>query len=77
MSGLDAFGKALIVTGGLVIVVGLLILGLGKLLGGQRMLPGDVVIHRPGLTFVFPVVTSIILSAILTLVLWLISAWRR
>jgi len=78
VSGLDAVGKVLIAFGGLTVVIGFSMLGLGKLLGGDgRMLPGDVVIQRPGFTFVFPIVTSIIVSAILTFALWVISTWRR
>jgi hypothetical protein len=34
-------------------------------------LPGDIVIRRPGLTFAFPLVTCLILSLLLSLLLWL------
>jgi hypothetical protein len=34
-------------------------------------LPGDVVLRRPGFTFVFPIVTCLLLSLIVTLLLWL------
>lgn len=77
MAGLDYLGKMLIAFGGIAIVIGLIMMGLGRLVGGGRLLPGDIVIQRPGFTFVFPVVTSIVLSAILTLILWLLAAWRR
>lgn len=43
----------------------------------QRMgigrLPGDIVVEREGFRFYFPVVTSILLSLILTLILWFIN----
>jgi len=78
VAGLDDLGKALIAFGGIAIIVGLIMLGLGRLVGGGgRLLPGDIVIQRPGFTFVFPLVTSIVVSAILTLILWLLYAWRR
>ena len=77
MLGLDSLGKALILVGGLVMLVGLLMLGLGRLTGGGRFLPGDVVIQRAGFTLVFPIVTSLVLSALLTVILWLVFAWRR
>ena len=77
MPGLDYLGKALMALGGITVLVGLLLFGLGKLVGGGRVLPGDIVIHRPGFTFVFPIITSLILSALLTAILWLIFAWRR
>ena len=34
-------------------------------------LPGDVVVRRPGLTFVFPIVTCLLLSLLVTLLLWI------
>jgi DUF2905 family protein len=34
-------------------------------------LPGDIVIRRPGFTFAFPLVTCLLLSLLLTLLLWL------
>jgi len=62
--------------------VGLLAVALGAFVGtlanrGGRLLPGDIVISRPGFTFVFPLATSALVSLVLTLVLWLIFAWRR
>ncbi len=35
-------------------------------------LPGDIVVRRPGLTFVFPIVTCLLLSLLLSLLLWLL-----
>ncbi|HZI67456.1 MAG TPA: DUF2905 domain-containing protein [Thermoanaerobaculia bacterium] len=34
-------------------------------------LPGDVVVRRPGFTFVFPIVTCLLLSLVVTVLLWL------
>lgn len=34
-------------------------------------LPGDVVVRRPGVTFVFPIVTCLLLSLLVTLLLWI------
>ncbi len=43
----------------------------------QRMgigrLPSDIVVEREGFRFYFPIVTSILLSLILTLILWFIN----
>jgi len=44
---------------------------------GGRLLPGDIMISRPGFAFAFPVVTSVVLSVLLTLILWLVTAFRR
>ena len=59
----------LIVAGAILFVIGLawpLVtrLGLGRL-------PGDVVVERGNFRFYFPIVTSLLISAILTLVAWL------
>jgi hypothetical protein len=35
-------------------------------------LPGDIYIQKPGFTFAFPLTTCILLSLVLTLVLWLV-----
>ena len=40
-------------------------------LGGR--LPGDIVVEREGFRFYFPVVTSILISLVLTLILWFIN----
>jgi hypothetical protein len=34
-------------------------------------LPGDVVVRRPGFTFVFPIVTCLLLSLLVTFLLWI------
>ena len=39
---------------------------------GIGRLPGDVVVERGNFTFYFPVATSILVSIVLTLVLWLL-----
>jgi hypothetical protein len=64
------------------VALGLLTVGLGALMGavgarGGRLLPGDIVISRPGFTLVFPIATSLLLSVVLTLLLWAVAAWRR
>jgi hypothetical protein len=61
--------------GKLLVLVGLVITGLGLLvmLGLPfGWLPGDVVIRRGSFTFCFPIVTSVLLSVLLTLVLMLL-----
>ena len=34
-------------------------------------LPGDIIIRRPGFTFYFPITTSILISLVISLILWL------
>jgi uncharacterized protein YybS (DUF2232 family) len=63
-------GKLLIVFGGLIVIVGVIVVVLGRIPGLGR-LPGDIYIQRGNWTFYFPVVTSLLLSVVLTLILWL------
>jgi hypothetical protein len=65
-------GRLLIILGLVLLIAGLLISVGGKFFGFGRM-PGDIVIRRNNLTFYFPVVTSILLSIILTFVMWLLN----
>ena len=58
----------LIATGVVLLAAGLLWPVLSRYLG---RLPGDIVVRKPGFTFVFPIVTCIVISLILTLILWL------
>jgi hypothetical protein len=44
---------------------------------GLGRLPGDVLIHRGGSTFYFPIVTCLLLSAALSLLFWLIGHFRK
>lgn len=65
-------GRTLIIAGAVLVLAGLLITVGGKLTGLGR-LPGDIVIRRSNFTFYFPVMTSIVLSVLLTLVMWLVN----
>lgn len=60
------------------IIAGIVLLALGLLWPliqrvGLGRLPGDIVIERPGFTFYLPIVTSIVISVVLSLLLWLLS----
>ncbi len=69
---LPSLGKMLITVGLIFLVIGALLLFSDRLpfLRIGR-LPGDVVYRRGNFTFYFPVVTSILLSLILTLLFWI------
>ncbi len=62
-------GRLLIILGIVVAVVGV-VLATGNRLGLGR-LPGDFVYKRGNFGCYFPLMTSILLSALLTLILWL------
>jgi uncharacterized protein HemY len=67
--------KMLILLGVVLIVVGLLMLLLQKTPFLGR-LPGDILIKREKFTLYFPLATSIIISIIVSLILYFISRFR-
>ncbi|WP_424894731.1 DUF2905 domain-containing protein [Tepidimonas sp. HKU79] len=64
--------RFLIATGALLLLAGLLWPWLSKLPWGR--LPGDIAIEREGFSFYFPLGTSLLVSGLLSLLLWW---WRR
>jgi hypothetical protein len=64
-------GKLLVVVGVVIAVVGVLIwTGIGR--GWIGRLPGDINYSRDNFSFHFPLVTCLLLSIILTVVMWLL-----
>ncbi|MDX1251859.1 MAG: DUF2905 domain-containing protein [Gammaproteobacteria bacterium] len=61
--------RVLIIIGAVLVVVGLLWPLLQKV--GLGKLPGDIAVERDGFRFYFPIATSIIVSLVLSLLLWL------
>lgn len=61
--------RILILIGIVLVVVGLLWPLIVKL--GLGRLPGDIAIQRDGFRFYFPITTSIIISVVVSLLLWL------
>ncbi len=69
--GTAELGKLLLGAGIVLALVGLFLWKLsGKIPLGR--LPGDLYVQKPGMTFYFPLTTCILLSLVLTLVLWLV-----
>jgi len=68
-------GRWLVVAGLLLVLIGLVVMVGGKL--GLGRLPGDIRYRSDNITFYFPLATSILVSVLLTLILWVISWWRR
>jgi len=62
-------GKLIVLSGLALVFIGLLVWGLGRI--GFRGLPGDIRYESDRFHFYFPVMTCLMLSAILTLLLWL------
>lgn len=67
---MNDFGKFLIVAGLVIAAIGVVLWsGLGR--GWFGRLPGDIHYSRGNFSFHFPVVTCLLLSLVVTLVLWL------
>lgn len=60
--------RTLIIIGLLVLVAGLLWPWLSQLPLGR--LPGDIVVDRPGFRFYFPLTTLVLVSIVVSAVLW-------
>lgn len=70
-------GKLLIFLGGTIVVVGLGLMLLGRTNLPLGRLPGDIVYRGKHTTFYFPLATSILLSVVLSAVLYVIGRFRR
>ncbi|MCB2407969.1 DUF2905 domain-containing protein [Hymenobacter lucidus] len=68
-------GKFLVAAGLLLVALGAFLwLGGGSLLGWFGRLPGDIRIERPGFRLYAPLASMLLVSIVLSLLLWL---WRR
>lgn len=72
MQELGALGKVLVLLGVILAVVGGLLM-MGAKIPWLGRLPGDILIQRRHFTFYFPLATSLLLSVLLTLLLWFLS----
>jgi hypothetical protein len=70
--GIHYIGKMLVIIGVITIALGGLLMLSGKI-SWLGKLPGDIVIQKKNFTFYFPLATSIVISVILSLILWLIG----
>ena len=69
---MDDLGKVLILVGLLLVVLGV-IFSLGAKIPWLGQLPGDIILRRGNLTVYFPLATSLLISVMLTLVLYLLK----
>ena len=70
-------GRTLIFVGLLLLVVGLLVVGLGRLNLPIGRLPGDINLRGRNSSFSFPIVSCLLLSALASFALWVVSRLRR
>jgi Protein of unknown function (DUF2905) len=70
-------GRILIGLGALLVVIGLAVMVAGKFGLPLGRLPGDISYRGKNTSFYFPLATSILLSVVLSVVVWLVQRWRR
>ena len=70
-------GKLLLFLGGIIILIGAALLIAGRFHLPLGRLPGDFVIRGKNSVFYFPLATSIILSIVLSLIVWLFNRGAR
>jgi Protein of unknown function (DUF2905) len=72
--GPGTIGRYLIILGAAIIVIGIVLVVAGRFPGLRiGRLPGDIYVERDKWRFYFPLATSILLSIILSFILWLFS----
>ncbi len=62
-------GKLLVIIGVVLVILGAVIWKTGGL-GGLGRLPGDITVQKGHSTLYFPIVTCLLLSAVLSLLAW-------
>jgi hypothetical protein len=70
-------GRVLIGLGALLVVIGLVVLLAGKFGLPLGRLPGDIAYRGKNTTVYFPLATSILVSVVLSVVVWLVQRMRR
>lgn len=68
-----AFGRTLIAIGVVLVLAGLLVTLGARLPFRLGRLPGDIVIRGRHSVFYFPLITCLVLSLVLSLVMWLLN----
>ncbi len=77
MDAIRETGKLLIVLGFVLAGVGALLVFGGKLPFRLGRLPGDIAYQGRNGSFYFPIVTCILLSVVLSLLMWVVNHFRR
>ncbi len=68
-------GRLFVITGLFIVIVGLFLMFFEKIPFAGK-LPGDIIIRRKNFTFYFPLMTSILLSILISVILYIIGRLR-
>ena len=77
MDPLRELGKALVIFGIVLAFAGVFLLISGKLPFRLGHLPGDLAYQGRNGSFYFPIVTSLLISVVLSLLFWIVNVFRR
>jgi hypothetical protein len=70
-------GKLLIFLGAALLILGFALVVLGRTNLPLGRLPGDIIYRGKNTTFYFPLATSVLLSVVLSIVLYFVGKWRK
>lgn len=73
----ERFGKIMVVAGICIAVAGLVVWLLGDKLRFLGKLPGDIFIEKENVRIYFPITTMLLLSVVLSFILWLVQKWNK
>lgn len=74
MTGL---AKLLVVCGGILVVAGILVFLAGKANIPLGRLPADVTYRGKNATVYFPIITCILISVVLSFIMWIVNRFSR
>jgi hypothetical protein len=77
MDPLRDLGRVLLILGALIAIVGALLYFGARLPFRLGRLPGDIIHRGEHTTFYFPVVSCLVISVVLSFILWLFANFRR
>jgi hypothetical protein len=69
-------GKLLVTFGAVLVVVGIVVMLLGRMNIPLGRLPGDFLYRGKNTTVYFPLVSSVVVSVVLSVLVYVVSRWR-
>jgi hypothetical protein len=70
-------GKLLVFLGALLVLAGVVVMLLSRMNLPLGRLPGDFLYRGKNTTVYFPLTTSVLVSVVLSIVLYVVSRWRK
>ncbi len=77
MDPLPELGRVLLIVGAVIAIVGAVLFFGARLPFRLGRLPGDIIHRGEHTTFYFPIVSCLVISVVLSFILWLFANFRR